>query len=89
MRWYYLGTAYEDVGEFDKAIEVYNRALNINPGYKDALHDLSLVYIATGNTKKARQLLPRLMSADPGWGKKIQLLPKQAQSLESDGLWRA
>jgi len=71
---YYLGTAYEDVGEFDKAIEAYNKALSINPGYKDALHDLSLVYIATGNTKKARGLLPRLMSVDRGSGKELQLL---------------
>jgi len=72
--WYYLGTAYEDVGEFDNAIVAYNKALSINPGYKDALHDLSLVYIATGNTKKARGLLPRLMAADRGLGKKFQLL---------------
>ena len=70
---YYLGTAYEDVGQFDKAIKAYNKALSINPDYKDALHDLSLMYIATGNTKKARELLPRLMAVDPGWGKELQL----------------
>jgi len=72
--WYYLGTAYEDVGDFDKAISAYNKALTLNPVYKDALHDLSLVYIATGNAKEARDLLPRLMTADKGWGKKLQLI---------------
>jgi|ERR1700730_6019518 tetratricopeptide (TPR) repeat protein len=72
--WYYLATAYEDVGEFHSAIVAYNKALIIDPAYKDALHDLSLVCIATGNTKKARGLLPRLMAADRGLGKKFQLL---------------
>ena len=72
--WYLLGTAYEDVGEFDSAIDAYNEALIIDPANKDALHDLSLVYIATGNTKEARDLLPRLMAADEGWGKELQLI---------------
>jgi Tfp pilus assembly protein PilF len=72
--WYLLGTAYEDVGEFNKAIDAYKKALDVDPAYKDALHDLSIVYIATGKTEKARDILPRLMTADSGWGKELQLL---------------
>jgi S1-C subfamily serine protease len=45
---YYLGTAYEDIGQFDNAIIAYKKSLSLNPKEKDALHDLSLIYLAKG-----------------------------------------
>jgi cytochrome c-type biogenesis protein CcmH/NrfG len=71
---YYLGGAYEDLGQFDKAISAYTKALQINPDNKDALHDLAIVYLATGQTTKARLLLPHLLTLDHGWATKFARL---------------
>ena len=69
-----LATAYEDVGRYDSAIEAYKRSLAIDPLHKDALHDLSIVYLAVGQPDSARNLLPRLMAVDKGWGRELQVL---------------
>jgi tetratricopeptide (TPR) repeat protein len=53
---YYHGTSYEDIGQFDKAIIAYKKSLSLNPIEKDALHDLSLFYLAKG----AKNLHPGL-----------------------------
>ena len=72
--WYWLGTAYEDTGQFALAEVTYIRALSINPDLKDALHDLSIVYLAQGKLDEAKKLLPRLRALNSGWGEKLRLL---------------
>ena len=34
--WYYLGMAREGRGEYDKALQNYNTALNLNPHFRPA-----------------------------------------------------
>ena len=77
-----LGTAYEDVGQFDKAIDAYLKALRVNPNNKDALHDLCIVYIAAGFSAKARAVLPHLFSLDPGYGYEIRALVNRSNSAQ-------
>jgi len=38
--WYRLGSVRESAGEFPSAVEAYERALKLNPGYNDALEGL-------------------------------------------------
>jgi Flp pilus assembly protein TadD len=71
--------AYDDLGQFDKAIDAYTKALQINPNNKDALHDLSIVYLASGQNAKARALLPRLFARDQGWGYEIRALAERVR----------
>jgi len=77
---YFLGSAYEDVGNYEKAITAYNKALTIYLDHKDALHDLALVYISTGDTQNALHLLQRLTAIDKGWGNQLQLLIKRVDA---------
>jgi len=69
-----LGTAYEDTSRYKDAIDAYEKALAIDPTYKDALHDLSVVYIVEGKSDRAKQLVPRLMAVDKGWGIELRIL---------------
>ncbi len=71
---YYLGTAYEDIDQFDDAVAAYRRALALEPKYRDALHDLAIVYLAQGKVNEARELLPRLVATDRGWANEISRL---------------
>ena len=71
---YYLGTGYEDIGQFDKAIIAYEESLSLNPTKKDVLHDLALLYMAAGDKKSASNLIAQLKQLDRGWGFKLQVL---------------
>ena len=71
---YYLGTAYEDIGQFDNAIIAYKKSLSINPKEKDTLHDLSLIYLAKGDKKSASSYISQLKQLDRGWAFKLEVL---------------
>jgi superkiller protein 3 len=71
---YYLGTAYEDIGQFDNAIIAYKKSLSLNPKEKDALHDLSLIYLAKGDKESAYSLISRLKQLDHSWAYKLEVL---------------
>jgi hypothetical protein len=75
---YDLGSAYEEVGDYAKAIEAYNKALT----YKDPLYDLLIVHLTLGDTQKAHELLPRLMTVDKGWGEELQILTSRVQRVQ-------
>ena len=39
-----LGTAHKELGEFDEAIKLYNKVLNINPKHTNSNYNLGLVF---------------------------------------------
>jgi tetratricopeptide (TPR) repeat protein len=43
--------------EYSEAIECYAKALQLSPGNREIYNDLSLVYLATGDTHKAKECL--------------------------------
>ncbi|WP_304062711.1 tetratricopeptide repeat protein [Pedobacter glucosidilyticus] len=43
------GVAYASNKQFDKAEEAYNKALEIDPSYADAVYNLAVIYIDRGN----------------------------------------
>ncbi|WP_048203307.1 tetratricopeptide repeat protein [Methanocaldococcus infernus] len=51
--WYYLGQAYEELGEENKAIEAYNRCVALYPDNVRALLNLARLYEERGEMEKA------------------------------------
>ncbi|MEO0278948.1 MAG: tetratricopeptide repeat protein [candidate division WOR-3 bacterium] len=45
----YLGLAYMGVGDFDRAVEAYKKAIGLKSGYPEAYSNLSACYVAMGN----------------------------------------
>ena len=76
--WYDLGTAYEDILEYDKAVEAYHYALRLKPDHKDALHDFAILSMADGNCDRASKLISKLKESDPGQAKKLEFLMRRA-----------
>jgi S1-C subfamily serine protease len=71
---YWLGTAYEDEGKYAKAIDQYKAVIAVNPHNKDAIHDLILMDLASGEQDEAAALIPTLKDLDAGLGRKLELL---------------
>lgn len=55
-----LGVIYHHQGDFNKAIEVLQKALEVNPDYREATLNLAVVYNDLGEYKEARKLYDRL-----------------------------
>ena len=56
--------AYADE-KFDEAIELYQKALELDPKYIDAIHGLTMCYQAKGDLDKAIELTRRHIAEDP------------------------
>src|ERR1700728_1496526 len=51
--------------KFDEAIAMYERALEIDPKFTDAVHGLAMCYQAKGDTDSAIEVTKRHIAADP------------------------
>lgn len=51
--------------KFDEAIELYKKALEIDPRYGDALHGLALCYQAKGDIDRAIEVTKRYIQQAP------------------------
>ena len=51
--------------KFDEAIELYRKALEIDPKYGDALHGLALCYQAKGDLDSAIEVTKRYIEQEP------------------------
>ncbi len=51
--------------KYEEAIEVYKKALEIDPGYADALHGLVMCYQAKGDLDTAIALTQRYIEQEP------------------------
>lgn len=54
---YNKGLAYKNLGEYDKAIKHYNKALSIYPSYKEAWDALGVVFLNLRNLEEAKRHL--------------------------------
>ncbi len=57
--------AYADE-QYDHAIELYQRALAIDPDYADALHGLAMCYQASGDLDSAISVTRKYLEKHPG-----------------------
>jgi len=62
LGWYYQDTADDQ----QKAIEEHNKALELDPNYKEALNLIAYAYANTGNYEKALDYLKEYVSVSPG-----------------------
>jgi tetratricopeptide (TPR) repeat protein len=60
-----LGDQYFESSNYEQAIELYKKALEINPNDADTLNDLGLAYLYTGNSDLAEEVLIKGTAIDP------------------------
>jgi tetratricopeptide (TPR) repeat protein len=51
--------------KLDEAIEMYNKALAVDPGYQDALHGLGMALFNRGRVDEAIVIARKLIEIDP------------------------
>ena len=52
-----LGDVYRVTGDYEKAIEHYNRAISINENYYKAHYSIGALFLKEGQNEKAREAL--------------------------------
>jgi tetratricopeptide (TPR) repeat protein len=62
-----IGVLYWKNGEFDFAIEYFEKALRLNPRHAHSLANLGLNYIETGKYPEARAALESVLKSDPNF----------------------
>lgn len=76
-----LGDAYMNKGNYSKAIEEFNKAIDINPKYVDAMHNRSNAYMHINEVKKAKQGYLDSLKANPNmWQSYTRLSSIEATS---------
>lgn len=63
--WIKLGNAYYDTHQAEKAIQAYERALDIAPGNADVLTDLGVMYREAGQPAKALEMFDKAIAVNP------------------------
>ncbi|MDL2279340.1 tetratricopeptide repeat protein [Desulfovibrio sp. OttesenSCG-928-G11] len=64
--WVHLGDLYFDAGEAQKAVDAYNRALEINPRNTSALVDCGVMYRQLKDFEQAMACFGKALEIDPG-----------------------
>jgi cytochrome c-type biogenesis protein CcmH/NrfG len=63
--WTRLGNAYFDAGQYQKAIDAYEKSIAIEPDNANVLTDLGVMYRRNKQPEKAVEMFSRAMAADP------------------------
>jgi tetratricopeptide (TPR) repeat protein len=63
--YYNLGNAYLGAGDWDRAVDFFARAVEIDPELLEAHSNMSLALIRSGRTEEALQVLKPLLRRDP------------------------
>lgn len=92
--WEHLGNLYYDVGEAQKSVNAYNRALELNPGNVNVLVDCGIMYLQLSQPEKAVEYFDRALAFDPGhqnalFNKGIVLYHNLNKKDEAIASWRA
>jgi tetratricopeptide (TPR) repeat protein len=67
-----MGVAYREMGSFDRALECYDKALEMNPGSAVAWNNLGVLLSRTGNLKRALHCLNKSLECDPNLEEALQ-----------------
>ena len=62
-----LGDAYFESGSYVEAIDIYTRAIAVNPKSADCYNDMALAHLYTGNTDAAIESADKGIEADPAY----------------------
>jgi len=63
--WYLLGICRLELGQSGRAIDALRRAVEIEPGFEDALYHLGVAYLRRGWTQKAMDVFQQVLRMDP------------------------
>jgi len=63
--WYLLGICRLELGQSGRAINALRRAVEIEPGFEDALYQLGVAYLRRGWTQKAMDVFRQVLRMDP------------------------
>ncbi len=63
--YYDIGNAYADLGQYDKAIQYYQTAIQVDPSLAKANYNLALAYAHMKRTDEAVGVLKQLLLSDP------------------------
>jgi tetratricopeptide (TPR) repeat protein len=62
---YNLAVGYQSLGQLDRAIENYRRALRLDPGYSEAFYNLGSALMSKGAFSDAIEVFDSLLARDP------------------------
>ncbi len=65
VAWIELGHIYFDSGQYQLAIEAYEKSLELDPDRPDVWTDLGVMYRRNGNPQKAVEMFDRALSLNP------------------------
>ncbi len=60
-----LGNDYFDLGQYDKSIEAYNKAIKIDPQNAEVTTDMAVAYRRLGKTDESVKLFRKALEIDP------------------------
>lgn len=80
--YYNIGNAYQELGEYSRAIEFYQRALSLNPALMNASYNLALALMMDGRYEEADEILLTLSAEDP---ENVRVLYARASSYHLQG----
>jgi hypothetical protein len=72
--WFNLGNAYAKSEQYNKAIESFKRALNINNNYSETWFNLGVTYNTIGQRIQVKKIYKVLKKLDPSTAKEFQRL---------------
>jgi len=75
-----LAMAYSELGQFDKAVSAFQKALALEPDSVDTLSELGRIYHETGDIENERRTLVRLLKLEPDnpeTRKRLKKLPEK------------
>lgn len=85
---YDRGVDFFSEGRYDEAIEAYSRALEIDPGFADALHGLAMAHAEKGDLSAAIEVAKRIIAASPddplGYTSLSMFLQRSGQIAEAE-----
>jgi len=62
-----LGNAYNEMGEFDKSIQMHKKALDTDPSFHEAWVNLGIVYRLTGEFEEAERCYSKALELNPDY----------------------
>jgi len=64
-----MGEVQGRTGNFDKAIELFNQAVELDPNYAESYNNLGFTYYKKGKYKRAEQFFSKALEIDPNFDK--------------------
>ena len=82
--WNHRGNAYSDLGEEDRALADYERAITLNPYEFGTLESIGEIWMSRSNYRKAAEYFRRALDLNPNRSQAAEALHALEEKLEND-----